>query len=36
MESILRSSVDATEMILRIDEDILIEPRLTPEELGLV
>eukprot|EP01080_Neovahlkampfia_damariscottae_P005441 gene5441-9254_t len=36
LESILTSSVDAAESILRIDENILIEPRLTPEELGLL
>lgn len=36
LESVLKASTDACEMILRIDSNLLIEPKKTPEELGLV
>jgi chaperonin GroEL (HSP60 family) len=35
MRSIISSATDAAEMILRIDTTVLIEPKKTPEELGL-
>lgn len=35
LESILRNATDVSENILRIDDNILIEPKKTPEELGI-
>lgn len=35
LESIIKNATDVSEMILRIDDNILIEPKKTPEELGI-